>query len=158
MKHFNWLPGGLVVLLLSVTLLSGCVSSSVHETLRSQYATLAQENANLKAQYNQLKAQYDKLKGDYDRAYNDRYEEGYDEGYADASAYGGQTYDAGYAEGRDDGLKECLDGIRETAQKCWHSQQTPYEISYYTVDEGRIVVVTIAFFRWISDLAGFAPQ
>lgn len=78
-RHKLWATIGVVVLLLTVTALTGCVSKSEYEALQADYATLLQENnsleadvertqsdlANLQADYNTMKADYDELNANY---------------------------------------------------------------------------------------------
>ena len=75
-----WATIGVVVLLLTVTAFTGCVSKSEYEALQANGATLLQENnsleadvartqsdlANLQADYDALNADYDTMKADYD--------------------------------------------------------------------------------------------
>jgi len=55
-----------------------------------------------------------------------------------------QTYEDGYSA--------CMDFIRDTAGK---SRITRRGIEYYTIDHGRIVVLSYDVFRELEDMAGF---
>lgn len=73
MSNLKLLPIISLSLILVVIPLSGCVSGSEYEALRTEHASLVQENTNLKTELEgmqldltNVQADYDELKGDYD--------------------------------------------------------------------------------------------
>lgn len=77
MRHSKSVAIGFVILLLGLTLLSGCVSKSEYETLQANYEELQADYAYLQNAYNatksypelydELEADYNKLKADYNK-------------------------------------------------------------------------------------------